>query len=130
MLKASEIISGLNNFYGTEEWHRWSPLFRGIVLTDGALWLAENAECYWLMDAIGSYQPECKKNEMLRDMQFWTLKVDLEKKSATLICERDTGDVAFTQEIEHTSFPLPEIKLYCAAGGPQNTMVILLPGEY
>lgn len=129
MLTAQQIENQLPYFSGTETWHRWSPLFPKVTLTEGTKWLADNAGAYWLMDAIASYQKDCEKDEMLCDMQFWTLRVN-EDKTATLICERDTDDVAFKQEIEYTDFPLKEIKLYCASGGPQNTMVILLPGEY
>lgn len=129
MKTASEILDGLRQFNnGTNEWHRYSPLFRNITLTDGTLWLAENAGAYWLMDAISSHQPRCLKDQMLRDMQFWTLKVNPDK-SASLICERDSGNVAFTQELEFTDFPLLEIKLFVGPG-PQNTMTICLPDEY
>jgi len=40
-----------------------------------------------------------------------------------VICERDTNDIAITQDIPYTDFPLDEIKLYCING------VILLPSE-
>ena len=127
MLTASEIKSGLVQFYGTENYHRWSPLFSGHLLTDGVNWLCENADCFWLVDAIASYHAEAMKDEMMRDMQFWTLKVKDGK--ATLIGERDTGNVAFTQEIPFTDFPLDEIKIWVSRADPTN-MVLMLCGEY
>lgn len=129
MKTQQEIESALNQFSGTSEWLRYSPLlFPNVVLTDGTKWLAENADCYWLMDAISSYQPECAKDEMLRDFQVWTLKVNPDK-SATLICERDTNDVAFTQKFDFTTFPLLEIKMYCNPLD-EKTQCILLTSEY
>ena len=128
MKTASEIQSALNQFCGTENWYKWSVLFPNVVLTEGAKYLADVADCYWLMDAIASYQPECKKDEMLRDFQVWTLKVNPDK-TATLICERDRGNVAFKQELEYTDFPLKEIKMYCNPLD-ENVQCILLTGEY
>ena len=124
----TEIKNGLGQFCGTEGYHRWSILFPRVVLTDGAKWLAENAGCYWLADAIASWQPKCRKDELLRGIQFWTLRVDAEKKNAVLICERDAGDEFLRQEIPYTDFPLPEVKLWVEAC--EDLMVILLPGEH
>jgi len=61
---------------------------------------------------------------MLCDFQIWQLKVT--GKKATVTCLRDTDDVAFTQEIEYTDFPLSEIKLYCERG---EEMTVMLPNE-
>ena len=128
-MNANELREGLNQFYGTETWTVFSPLFPKVLLTEGALWLAESAGAYWLMDAIASYQPDALKDDSLREMQFWTLTVH-ECGKATLICERDKGDVVFTQEIEHTDFPLPEIKLWVGPLGEEGKYTILLPSEY
>jgi hypothetical protein len=120
--KAIEIEKNLAYFTGTEQYHRYSIISK-LVLTDGAKYLADKAGAYWLMDIISSYQPQCQKDEMLRDFQLWTLNVN-EDNSATIKCERDTNDVAITQDIPFTDFPLKEIKLYCINN------VILLTSEY
>ncbi len=117
-----ELTTALAGFTGTEQYHRhWT----GLLYTDGVAFLAENAGngAYWLLDAIASYQPECRKDATLREMQFWTLMVK-DSKNAVLLCERDKGDVAFTQTIEFTDFPLPEIKLWVDGN------VLLLPSEH
>lgn len=118
-----EIQSGLHNFYGTENYHRG---FLGMLMTDGVKWLCENAECYWLTDAIMSYQQDrrVKNDEMLQGIQFWILTV--KDKTAVLRLERDSDDVVLTQDIPYTDFPLDEIKLYYS---PANK-VCLLPSEY
>jgi len=124
MKTAQEIEVGLRNFSGTEHWTRYTF---GILMTDGVRWLCEAAECFWLVDAIGSYQGmiKVKKDPDLQGIQFWTLKVNPDK-TAKLILERDTDDVVLTQDIEHTDFPLSEIKLYYSPAD----RVLLLPGEY
>lgn len=61
-----ELENGLTNFYGTEDYHKFSILFPNLFLTDGVKFLADNAGAYWLMDIIGSYQPKCRKDLMLQ----------------------------------------------------------------
>jgi len=125
--QVSELESSLSYFNGTEQYHRWSILFRNHVLTDGAKYLAEKAGAYWLMDAIASHHRSCMKDPMLQGMQFWSLSVKDNK--ATLICERDTDNIAIKQKIPFTDFPLSKITLYCAPLD-QSNYVIMLPSEY
>jgi len=118
---ANELLSGMEQCTGTETYHKFSILSK-LVLTDGVKYLCEKAGAYWLMDVIASYQAKCNQDEMLREFQIWTLTV---KDGAGVVkCLRDTNDVAFTQDIPYTDFPLYEIKLYCING------VILLTSEY
>jgi len=124
--EAIELRTGLAQHYGTQGYTRFSPLCPKMVLTDGALYLAEKAGAYWLMDIIGSYQKQCQSDEMLREMQFWTLKV--KDGEGVVTCERDSNDIAITQEIPFTDFPLDEIKLYVCESG--ENMVVMLPSEY
>jgi len=128
MKTKDEILTNLAYMTGTEGFTRWSPLFRKHVLSDGVKYLAEAAECYWLMDAIASYHADCMKDEMLRDIQIWTLTVH-SRGQATLLCLRDTDDIAFRQEYTATDFPLDSIKLYCAPAGDGIHYVIMLPSE-
>lgn len=123
----------LHQFTGTESWHRWSPLFPKMLLTDGARFVAEKGGAhgaYWLMDAIASHQPELQKNPRLRDAQFWKLSVKPDK-SAVLECTEDSDcPPAVTQEIDYTDFDLSELKLYCMPVGDGMHYTILLPSEY
>ena len=128
-LKTHELLQ----FTGTETWHKWSPLFPKMLLTDGAMFVAEKGGehgAFWLMDAIASHQSEVQKNPRLRDAQFWTLKVNPDK-SATLTCVEDSGiPPAVEQKIDYTDFDLDELKLYCMPVGDGIHYTILLPNEY
>jgi hypothetical protein len=126
--------SMLNQFSGTESYHRWSPLFRNVVLSDGAKYVAEKggqSGAYWLMDAIASQIPlAAKQHPMCQDMQFWTLSVNLKKKSAVLTCVPDSGmPPVVTQRISLTDFDLPEIQFF-VQHADEKTWVIFLPSEY
>lgn len=110
----------LEQFIGTESYYK-HPL--GILYTDGVQYLAKEANAYWLIDAIASWQLSPKIKRVQR-IQFWKLRVNLHNNTAVLTCERDSDDVAITQEIPYTDFPLESVKLYLADG------VLLLPSEY
>ena len=125
----------LLQFTGTECYHRWSPLFPSMILTDGAKFVADNggtSGAYWLFDAIASHQPKALKDERLREIQFWTLTVTEKDglKRAVLTCRADKDEEpAITQRIEYTDFDLPEIDLWV---GPmdENHFVVMLSSEY
>ncbi|PSN15937.1 hypothetical protein C7293_04820 [filamentous cyanobacterium CCT1] len=134
----------LRQFTGTTRYWRSSLPFHPFLYTDGVHYLANQGQAYWLLDLIGSWQiePAVKKDPVLLEMQFWTLRVN-ENSSAVAICERDSGDIVVTQRIPYTDFPLREVRLYLAhmanywnyssERGPRTTSdygVLLLPSEY
>ena len=127
----------LAQFSGTEGYHRWSIMFRRMVLTDGTLFVAKNggtSGAFWLFDTIASHQPKALKNEMLRDIQFWKLTVKEGKngsKSAVLECRTDSGEKPFiTQKIEYTDFDLPEIDIWVGPVDEAIGQVVYLPSEH
>ncbi|UCV26735.1 DUF6876 family protein [Ferribacterium limneticum] len=124
MKSAAEIQAGLPNFYGTELWHRYSPvLFPNVLLTDGAKYIAEECGAYWLMDAIASYRGQVTDG-------FAVVKLVKKGNAAVLtLANDDPADVLFArQEISYTDFPLDEIKLYLVFDGQDWTL--MLTGEY
>ncbi|MCA2684625.1 MAG: hypothetical protein IM504_04025 [Microcystis sp. M038S2] len=84
----------LEQFTGTENYYKHSM---GLLYTDGVHYLVQD--------------------------QFWKLRVNSDH-SASLTCERDEGNIALSQEISYTDFPLESVTLYLADG------VLLLPSEY
>ena len=124
MKTKQEILAELPNFYGTSSYTRWSVLFRNFVLTDGALYLAENAGAYWLCDAIASHYPSYK------DEGFVVAKLRRAKATEGWVLRIEDGNdgLLADQLIEYSDFPLDEITLYVI---PQDDLwVILLPSEY
>jgi hypothetical protein len=111
----------LAQFTGTENWHRFNPLMRNVLATDGAMHLAEKGEAFWLLDIIGSLKlvPKCA------NAPFITCKlVKNEDGGATFTATNGNNTKLYTQEISYTDFPLDEITLYFIDN------VILLPSEY
>lgn len=122
----------LAQYTGTEQYHRWSILFRNMVLTDGAMYVAKNGGshgAFWLMDAIASHQPAARKHQALCEIQFWKLRVNADR-SCTLECRADSDKpVLIKQDIEYTDFDRDEIELWVQPGG-EGYWVIMLPSEY
>jgi dipeptidyl aminopeptidase/acylaminoacyl peptidase len=126
--------------YGRSFWEasfkQWGKNMQHDI-TDGVQYLAEEAQCYWLIDVIASHQTKkLLADKMLKDFQLWYLMVGdshefIKPKphhQAVVTCWGDTPDPEITpyirQDIEFTDFPLPEIKLFLVQG------VLMLPGEY
>jgi hypothetical protein len=125
----SDLAEQLSHFTGTERYYRhWCG--SSIYLTDGAKFLAEKAQAYWLMDIIASAHPYYKHDEFV---VVELLKTD---DSAVLTIKPDAGQPPYyTQHIPYTDFPLANITLYAALGGlseddPSPRFVVMLPSEY
>jgi hypothetical protein len=113
MKSANELTENLLNFYSTESYHRHSILFPNLILTDGCLYLAKNAECFWLFDIIGSILrlPQIKKEG------FFVAKIKKDEKGATFTADDGDGNILYSQKIEYTDFPLPEYSFYVQYNG-------------
>ena len=110
----------LGHFVGTERYYRIS---RRHLLTDGTKYLAEEAECFWLMDAVASHLMEIGTAEW-----FVLVRVQVTEGRAVMIYEDGNDREHARQEIPHTDFALNSITLYACWDGEH--WVIMLPGEY
>lgn len=126
MLSKDEILNTLPYFTGTESYTKHFP-FR-LLLTDGAKWMAENAECYWVFDIVGSILS--KKNIRVQDFLHVTFKRTPNNPKNIAIVTVDDGNenVLYTQKLEYTDFPLDEFSFY--VGKQDNYWVALLKSEY
>ena len=118
-LTPTQILNMLDGFIGSEEFYRIYP---NVIITEGVKFLCEQAQCFWLIDCIYSYQTIEKV--VVEPFQVVDLTVDLNKHTG-LIVVTDGNDVELMrQELEYTDFPLSKIRLYYT----DNT--VLLPREY
>ena len=82
----------LSQFTGTAKYYRIS---RRHLLTDGTKYLAEKAECFWLMDAISSHLSEIGTEDW-----FVQVRVTVNGNRATMIYEDGNGkEWAFTERV-------------------------------
>lgn len=118
-----QLAHNLGLFSGTQTYTRhWCGA--EIYLTDGARYLAEKAEAFWLMDIIASAHPYYKHDE------FVVVEMVRTGESAVLtIAHAEGATPYYTQHIPYTDFPLERVKLYAALGEGWR-YVVMLPGEH
>jgi len=112
--------TSLAQFTGTEKYYRISGRH---LLTEGTKYLAEKAECFWMMDAVASHLGEIGTADW-----FVHVRVTVNGNRATMIYEDGNGHEHARQEIPYTDFPMNVISLY--AGWDGEHWVIMLPSEY
>ena len=114
----------LHNFSGTEHYYRIMP---NVLMTDGAKFVADKGEAYWLMIAIASYLPQFKNTE---SFIVANLQVSNTGNSRSALLKLDDGNdnILIEQHIAYTDFALDEMKLYACYTG--DNWVIMLPREY
>ena len=118
-INANELRTEMQQCRGTASYHKLS--LTPLLATDGVRMVAEKAEAFWLIDAIGSYQGNPEVRALA--IQFWTLEAKGSK--AVLYCVEDSGMPRIVeQEIKYTDFPEGTWKFYVQEG------VIMLPDEY
>ena len=110
----------LSYFTGTEKYYQIS---RRHLLTDGTKYLAEQAECFWMMDAIASHLCEIGTEDW-----FVVVRVQVTEGRAVMIYEDGNGHEHARQEIACTVSALCSITIYACWDGEH--WVIMLPGEY
>ena len=121
--------TNLPHFTGTESYTnlRYPWLRSRFLLTDGAKYLAETAQAFWLMDAIASHQTNTKV--AAAPFQVWNLTVN-EQKQAALVCTDGNEIVLVRQEIPLTDFPLSAITLYAEQSDYLTGRVVMLTSGY
>ncbi len=125
--------SDLANFTGTTQYFLHS-FNKAVVYTEGVQYLAENAQAYWLIDAIASHLATREFNlaaandERVGLLHFWKLAV-YEDRSATLKAVSDSDEPAFIEQgIPYTDFPFEDIDVWAARD--EQYWVLMLPSEY
>ena len=118
-MNTNELLLNLSQFIGTENYYRITTRH---LLTDGSKYLAEEAQCFWLMDAIASHLPKLFQDH------FAVASLTVDGSSAILMLDDGNGNVFARQKIEYTDFPLDQIKLYCGFDGEH--WAIMLTSEY
>jgi len=110
----------LAQFTGTTCCYR---IGRKHLLTDGTHYLAEQAGCYWIMDAVSSHVAEIGTADW-----FIVVRIEVEDHQAVMRHEDGNGRELARQAIPYTGFPLRNLTLY--AVWDTEHWVIMLPSEY
>ncbi len=116
----NEILHNLSLFNGSENLFKHQIGNISINYTDGILYLAENTNCYWLLDIILSYQP----SPILKNDHFQVWKLIKNNNSWIIACSDGDNNLLLDQDIEYSDFPFNTITLWFVND------VLMLPSEY
>lgn len=127
MTDVQELESGLAQHYGTVGYTRFNPiLFPKVLLTDGALYLANEAQCYWMMDIIASVL----NNDNIKNREFVVAKIKVNTDNSAVVTIEDGNDkILYEQSVGMTDFPLKEFTLFIGQG-EEGHKIIMIPSEY
>lgn len=112
-------LADLNHFTGSETFYK-NSLYPAFVYTEGARYVLQTAEAYWLLDAIFSVQIQyfIKKEAF----QHWKLIVTGHRGKLT--CDDGNKKIIYEQIILRTDFPVCGITFFFTDN------VLMLPNEY
>ena len=118
-LTPTQILNSLHGFIGSEQFYRIYP---NVIITEGVNFLCDQANCFWLIDCIYSYQTI--KKVAVETFQVIDLTVDLANHTGLIVVTDGNEVELMRQELEFTDFPLSQIRLY------YTDSTVLLPREY
>ena len=80
-------------FHGTEAYHKFSSF--PVLATDGAIWLAENFECFWLLEDMAA--------EMMQHNEetFWVMKITVKDSEADIRYEDGNDELILEKHINY-----------------------------
>ena len=114
-----QLLRELAHFTGDlERFRHWTG---STIYTPGVQYLAENANAYWLVDLVVSWQLQ-RKIAAAR-FQVWKLTVRPDRTATATATDGGDRELA-TQTIPLTDFPLEEVSLWLVDG------TLMLPSEY
>ncbi|NJM74702.1 MAG: hypothetical protein HC852_01750 [Acaryochloridaceae cyanobacterium RU_4_10] len=99
MKTAKQIRAGLRKFNATTQTHRHKS---GFQYTSKVKYLADSAECHWLIDLIGDYQPMTRRYLV----QHWQFR--LQENEGILSFYDGNRNRLFWKVLPLANFPLSE----------------------
>ncbi|CAH8283421.1 hypothetical protein EV196_102381 [Mariniflexile fucanivorans] len=123
--QVNKIKADLQHFIGSETFYK-IPLI-GTRFTDGIKYLADTAECFWLVTDASVIAKSLMSKSYFVTVDFKRLseKERAEKQCEAIINYSDGNDNIFeTHRYNVTDFPLDELRLFFV----DNTL--MLPSEY
>ena len=116
----------LDQFTGSKQWHEFSTLNPQALLSDGALFVAEEGDAFWFYEIVALVQAINEEYNQ-EVFQHWNVKYG-EDKAVSIECEDGNNNITYTQVKPNTFFPFRSFDVY--AVHEDDKIKIMLPGEY
>jgi hypothetical protein len=115
---SAQLRADLGAFIGTENWHRHA-LNKHLLLTDGVVYFAETAGCYWFLDIIATEGMSLQAKH-----PFLAIMLDVREGEAVIHVTDGDGLRLSRRHIHFTDAPEGQWRFYLTDN------VLLLPSEY
>lgn len=136
-MKTQDLQNALDQFTGTETWHR-HPLNKKLLHTDGVEYFAQVAGAYWFIDAIalGVYGNPGPIPAAIPDQdRFGVVLLTSQKGKGSIEVRSDydehdstIGKRLWYANLEYTDAPEGVWRFYLVDDGEHT--VLMVPGEY
>jgi hypothetical protein len=120
-----DLQNELAQFTGAEHWTRHA-INRHVTYTEGVKHFAEKAGAFWFIDVLALEAYALFR----RGEEFVHIKMAVADHAALITADNGNGKALWTRKINYTDCPDGTWEFYMATGGPENTVVIMLPSEY
>ena len=115
---SARLRADLSAFIGAENWH-CHALNRQMLLTDGVVYFAETAACWWFLDIVAT-----EVMRFHRMKPFLVIDLDVNDAKAVIRVSDGNDALLFTRHIPFTDAPAGHWRFYL------TDSVMLLPSEY
>jgi hypothetical protein len=116
--------------YGTDNYTKISPFAPNLLATDGVIHMAEELQCYWLLDIVASYMTAIQRLSNKTENYFFVIRLSkLEGNKALFTIDEGNDDEIFNiiQEIPYTDLKM-NVRMYLQTDGKYWTL--MQPSEY
>ena len=123
MTSTTDLTTELQQFTGTELWHR-NPLYKNMLYTDGVKYFAEEAGAYWFLDIVGTeYHPQTVGERPKWDY-FLSIKLVVDGSKGVITVTDGNYTTFAERKVPYTDCPEGTWRFYLTDN------VLLLPSEY
>ncbi len=120
-LNIEQLATELASFIGTEYYYK---INNRLVVTDGVKYLADHANCYWLLILYASHLASVNGEAD----GFTVLKLVRQGSGADIAIEDGNDQVLAAQHVEYTDFPFNSFSLFACWNG--EYWIAMLVSEY
>ena len=111
--------------YGTDNYTKISPFAPNLLATDGTIHMAEELQCYWLLDIVASYMTHIQiLSNKIKNEFFVVRPSKLEGNKALFTIDEGNDDDIFniTQKIPYTGLKM-NVRMYLQTDGKYWTLM-------
>ena len=117
------LVEQLEQFYGTESYHRFSPLIN-VVATDGVIYFAKEGNAFWALTEMCCMRMRLIEKRKIQPNEWLFYTITSKGGKADIAIDDGNGNTYAKKHIAYTDLEEGVYKFYLMDN------VLLLPSEY